>query len=270
MQARPIRLPRQTGPESSQSRPVAAVAPEPPRLARFELASVITQTPEERTLRVDINGCLAGAIRAIPDARRELAVGWAFMHGFFEASDVLGRVTVGDDRVSLMVDGGEDLERLRLEAAGWQAASRLRRVASFPPRPEPLRIGEEELHRLAAEAFRQFRRDGAVAGFVHAGIASARTVHCIARDVHAEAAVAKVLGWVLLENRHAESRALVVRGLVRRDMVRAAARCGIELILSDAIPTSAAVRDASGLPLSIVGMATSRRMGLFVDGGHIV
>jgi formate dehydrogenase accessory protein FdhD len=168
-----------------------------------------------------------------------------------------------------MVDGGEDLDQLRLEAVGWELSSRVRRATSFPPRAEPLSMDEAAVIRIAAEGFRQFRRDGAIAGYTHAGIASTRSVHCVARDLVAETAVAKVLGWVLCEGRHQESRVLIVCGMVDHRLVRAAARCGIELIISDSIPTAPAVREALRLPLSIVGMATSRRLGLFVDGGHV-
>lgn len=278
MDARPIRLPRRGTPamaaEGTEGSRPAVPAPVSeahgaPCVARFAIESVVAQTPDVRVIRVDVNGCLAGAVRAIPDAPRELAVGWAFMHGFFEAADVLGRVSVRDDRVSIMVDGGEDIDRLRLEAAGWERPSHVRAAASFPPRPEPLLMDEEAVVRIAAEGFRQFRKDGAVAGYAHAGIASAHSVHCVARDVVAETAAAKVLGWVLCEGQHAESRALIVRGMVDQRLVRAAARCGIELIISDSIPTAPAVREARRLPLSVVGMATSRRLGLFVDGGHI-
>jgi formate dehydrogenase accessory protein FdhD len=278
MDARPIRLPRRgtqgaaaEGRSSprSQSTTTRAAASQSPRLARFEIGSVIAQTPDERMLRIDVNGCLAGAVRAIPDAPRELAVGWAFMQGFFEASDALGRISVRDDRISIMVDGGGDLDRLRMEAAGLERPSRSRLAASFPPRTERLAMDEVSVSRLAEEGFHQFRKDGAVAGYAHAGIASAQSVHCVARDLVAETAVAKVLGWVLCEERHQESRVLIVRGMVDQRLVRAAARCGIELIISDSIPSAPAVREALRLPLSIVGMATSRRLGLFVDGGHI-
>jgi formate dehydrogenase accessory protein FdhD len=274
MDARPIRLPRRGTPGAvaegtTRSRSQAPAEPLPPRLARFEIGSVIAQTPDERVVRIDVNGCLAGAVRVVPDALREVAVGWAFMHGFFEASDALGHVSVRDDRISIMVDGGEDLDRLRLEAAGWERPSHSRQVASFPPRSASLTIDETAVVRIAAEGFRQFRKDGAVAGYAHAGIASAHSVHCVARDLVTETAAAKVLGWVLCEGRHQESRVLIVRGMVDQRLVRAAARCGIELIISDSIPTAPAVREALRLPLSIVGMATSRRLGLFVDGGHI-
>jgi formate dehydrogenase accessory protein FdhD len=276
MHTRPIQVPRKSaaGPNPTSRRvPVRApfpADPEPARVVRFEPIELAVQLPEECLVRVDVNGCLAGAVRALGDAPRELGVGWAFMHGFFEASDDLGHVTVRDDRVSIMVDGGEDLDRLRLEAAGWVSPRPVTPGTAIFNTADRVTIAEDGLARLVDEAYRQFHGDGGRAGFVHAAVASAGSVHCVARDLHTGIAVAKVLGWTLLDGREFDTRVLLVRGVVDQGVIRAAARCGMELVISDAMPTANAMQVASRMSMTVAGMAMSRRICLFVDGGHVM
>jgi formate dehydrogenase accessory protein FdhD len=240
------------------------------RIVRFDSADVVTHLPEESLVRVDVNGCLAGAIRALGDAPRELGVGWAFMHGFFEASDPLGHVTVCDDRVSIMVDGGEDLDRLRLEAVGWTPPQRASPVAAVLNQADRLTITEDELARLVDKSFEQFSGDGGHAGYVHAAVASAESLHCVARDLQTDIAAAKVMGWTLLEGQDLDTRVLIVRGVVDQRVIRAAARCGMALVISDVVPTASAVQAAMRMSMTVTGMAMSRKIGIFVDGGHVV
>ena len=246
-------------PERAAARPLR-------RLARFA-PDIVGELPDDRLLRLEVNGRFAGTILAIPDAPRELAVGWSFMYGFFDLTDDLGCVTVAGDRVSVMVESGEDVDVRRLQAVGWAEAQPL-------PAPDvrqrtPFRIGERALLRLIDTTWDAFRRDGAADGYHHVAATSGDDVHCIARDLTADMAVAKVLGWMILHGRERETPVLVVRGIVDRRLIEAAARLGISMIITSAIPTVDAFRAAAGLSLSIVGMALTRTAGLLVDSGHI-
>lgn len=264
-------MPHCSEPDSSHGSPgaphpeVAAVRP-PRRLVRFA-PDIVDELPVARPLRIDVNGCLAGTVLAIRDAPRELGAGWSFMYGFFGLNDDLDRVSVSGDRISVMVASGQDIDRRRLEAAGWAEPQPL--PAPRSPRGEPLRIGETALLELIDATWHAFRGDGATDGYIHAAVTSDRYVHCIARDLTTDIAAAKVLGWVILHGREQETTVMAVCGVVDRRLIETVARLGISLVVTSAIATADALRAANGLSLSIVGLALSRTPGLFVDSGHI-
>jgi formate dehydrogenase accessory protein FdhD len=229
---------------------------------------VVRELPDECLIRVDVNGCLAGTVLAIPDAPRELATGWAFMYGFFDTRGELGRVTVDAERVSVMVESGEDIDLRRLEAVGWAESAPISEPE--PSEGEPFYLGEAQLLQLIDATWQAFRRDGGNDGYLHVAVASGSDIRCVARDRTTDMAAAKVLGWALLNGCDEGISVLVVRGIVGRRLVEAAARLGISVIVTSAIPTSEAYRAATGLSLSIIGMAMSRSIGLLIDGGHII
>ncbi len=239
------------------------------RLARYQ-PGVVAELPEEGWLRVEINGVLAGAIHCLPDAQAELALGWAFLHGFFSRPDDVDSVTVHDGRVSLMLGTGVDLDARRLAAVGWRDSLIDDDGPAFETAAQPFVVHADVLFDLVRDALRAMSADRSRDGFVHAAIASDAMVHCVARDMTVDNAVAKILGWKLRDGREADSPVLLVRGIVDRLVVAAAAGLGVSLIATTGIPTADAFREATGREVSILGMAAHQRPGLLVDAGHVI
>lgn len=238
------------------------------RLARYELG-VVSELPEESRLRIEINGVLAGAIRCLPDAPAELAIGWAFIHGFFGAGDPIESVTVDDDRVSLMIGSPTDIDYRRLVAAGWREGDH-DETGEPLVLPEPFAIHADILVDVVREALRVMAKDRSRDGFIHAALATDKGPHCVARDMTAQAAVAKVLGWRLREGSVEEAPILIVRGMVDRSVVAAAGRLGVSIVVTSGVPTADAFREALGREVTILGMAANQRPGLLVDAGHVL
>lgn len=238
------------------------------RLARYDVG-VVAELPDEDSLRIELNGILAGVVRCLPDAPAELALGWAFMHGFFEAQDSIDSVSVRDDHVALMIGTGVNVDARREAAVGWVDFGD--DDPSDPVGPaEPFVIHGDVLVDLVREAFRVMAKDRSRDGFVHAAIATDSTIHCVARDATVENAVAKILGWMIRDGREEETPILIVRGLVDRTVIRAAARLGVSLVATSGILTADAFRLALGQEISVLGMATNQRPGLLVDAGHVL
>lgn len=238
------------------------------RLARYE-PGVVAELPGEGTLRIEINGVFAGAIHCLPDAQAELALGWAFLHGFFSGPADIDSLTVHDGRVSLMLGTGVDLDARRDAAVGWRDLPDDDRLV--PERqPEPFAIHADVLFELVRDALRAMSADRSRDGFVHAAVASDTAVHCVARDLSVDNAVAKILGWMLRDGRDAATPILLTRGIVDRLVVGAASRLGVALIVTTGIPTADAFRAATGRDVSLLGMAAHQRPGLLVDAGHVV
>lgn len=238
------------------------------RLARYEPA-VIAELPGESILRIEVNGELAGAARCFADAPGEFSLGWAFMHGFFDPSDTIDSVTVHQDRVSLMIQTQVDVRRRRLQAVGWtDEHDPSEPIGTL--RQAPFVVHADILMDIVREAFGVMARDRSRDGFVHAAAASETDIHCVARDIDTESAVAKILGWMLRDGRRVDTPMLIVRGMMNRMVVDAAGRLGVSLLATSAIPTADAFREAIGREITVLGMAASQHPGLLVDAGHVI
>ncbi|CAN5739246.1 hypothetical protein BH20CHL3_BH20CHL3_05510 [soil metagenome] len=244
-----------------------------PVLPRFDPAKLRRYLPSTQRIRIEINGVLAGAPEAIPDATAEFAIGWAFANRFFASADQLGKVSNTAGYASLMVESGIDLDRLKYESIGWIPRADLQveqsaMVSERAPRAVSV-MSEMDAIATCRQAFDRFDNDGAKAGYIHAALASADEVVCVARDTRADAAACKVLGWAISTQFDCMSSMLVVRGVLDGLIVEAAARAGIPIVATDAVPTDRAVAIAAHSCVTLLGLALSHRRGLFVDSGHL-
>lgn len=244
-----------------------------PILPRFDAGKLNRHLPNLQRIRIEINGVFAGAPQAIPDAVREFAIGWAFVHRFFNTADQLGKISATSSHVSMMVDSGIDLDRLKYESIGWIPRSDLELARTSErstrvPRAASI-MSEMDAIATCRQSFDRFDDDGARAGYRHVALATADDVVCMARDLHAGAAASKVLGWAVSSGADCSASILVVRGVLDDRLVEASARAGIPIVATDAVPTVQAVALAALSCVSILGLALSHRRGLFADGGHL-
>jgi formate dehydrogenase accessory protein FdhD len=229
--------------------------------------------PARRRVRIEINGILAGAPLVVPDAVQEFAIGWAFSQRFLSSHAELGKVSSTASHVSLMIDSGIDIERTKYESIGW-----IRRVdlevdlatgrSERSPRAVAVMTEMDAVSTVKA-SFDRFMEDGTRAGFIHAALATEDDVVCMARDVESAAATQKVLGWAVSTDADCSASMLVVRGIIDDQLVEAASRAGIPIVVTDAVPTADAIAVAERSCTTIFGLALSHRRGLFADGGHI-
>lgn len=241
-------------------------------LPRLDARRLDPHLPRSQTIRIEINGILAGAPTALPDAVSEFATGWAFFQRFFDEPGQLTRVSMSGNRVSLMVESGVDIERARFAAIGWASPRDLfadgdPERSSRTPRAVPV-MTELDAIATCQRCFARFEEDGAQAGYRHAALATADNVLCIARDLANDAAAAKVVGWALSHAGDRSASMLVIRGIVDATIVEGAARAGIPIVATDAVPTVAAIAAAESTCTTTLGLALSFRRGLFADGGH--
>jgi formate dehydrogenase accessory protein FdhD len=254
-----------------QSTPAPQVQPRGPILPRVDGSRLAPHLPTLGRIRIEINGVLAGTPMAIPDAVTELAIGWAFLNRFFIGPGQLGKFSMAGSRVSLMIEGGADLDRCKYEAIGWiepDEENAGEAGSERPARSVPMISGLDLISTCKA-AFARFEDDGAAAGYVHAALANADDVLCIARDGDGRTAATKILGWTVTNSGVAESSMLITRGILDADIVDAAARAGIPIVATDSIPTATAMATAGITCTTLVGLVRSHRRALFVDAGHV-
>lgn len=240
--------------------------------ARPEPRQMLRSLPDVLTVRIEVNGCLVGAAECLAEASREFAVGWTFIHRFYSAPDQIGTVSGSSARVAMMVDSGEDLDRRKLEAAGWttwdeddgdrsEASSRLPRTVPF--------VSQHDVIALSERAFARFDVDGRTSGLACAALAQGDELDVIARDIAPRGALAKILGWIMMNQSDGPGSILIVCGLIDERMVDAISRAGIGVIVTDGEPTAAAARRASSLGITVIGLVMSHRRAFFADGGHV-
>lgn len=230
--------------------------------------SVGNHLDEELSLSIEINGVHVARIECMDSALEELAGGWAFMHHFCETPDDLHRVTVSDNRASIMVRGGVDILELRGVLHGENPE---RHAVPNPwPADDDWNIPEDVLLDVLREAWQAFRDDRMGEGSVHAALVSNEGVDVVAFDISASQAVCKVLGWSLRENAVPSSPILVVNGLITRLIVDAAARIGVQIIATPFIPTANAYRAARVVGVTIVGYIRHQIVGVFGGSSVIV
>ncbi len=240
--------------------------------ARPDVRQALRSLPDVGTVRIEINGCLAGAAECLAEATREFALGWAFLHRFYSMPSHLGTVSGSSGRVAIMLHSGEDIDRLKLEAAGWVAPDEDigdGTVSSMrPPRTVPF-ASQHDVIAVSERAFARFDIDGRASGLVCAALARAGELEVIARDITPRGAVAKILGWIMAEDIDASGTILIVSGLVDELTVAGASRAGIGIVVTDAEPASAAVREATRLGVTVLGLVMSHRRSIFSDGGQM-
>ncbi len=258
------------GPAAGTSEVAPSSPARGPVLPRLDVQKLKRHLPECRRIRIEINGLLAGAPVLVPDAVPEFAIGWAFVQRFFLTANQVTRVSSTASHVSLMIEGGFDLDRARYEAIGWIPRRDLE-VETVSDRSARAVATMTEMDAISTcrRAFEHFDGDGAKAGYRHVALATADDILCIARDVVSESAAAKVFGWALPNRIDCSASILVVRGILDAPMVESASRAGIPVVATDAVPTAAAITSAESSCTSILGLALSHRRGLFVDGGHL-
>lgn len=229
--------------------------------------SVLSQLDGETSLAIEINGVPVAKVQCMDSALAELAAGWALMNRFCDSPANLDRATAHLQRASVMVGGGIDILYQRGVLLGEHTEEI--RVPEPWPRNEEWQVPEDVLLDILREAWQVFRNDRMIEGSVHAALASETAIEVVAFDINPQNAVAKVLGWCMLEHRFPSYEILIVNGLVTRAIVDAAARIGVKLIASPNIPTADAYKTARVAGMSIIGYMRQQTVGLFGNPGIV-
>lgn len=230
--------------------------------------AVAGQLDREFQLAIEVNGTPVGTITCMDSALSELAAGWSLLNRFCISPRDFDSVSVDTHRASVMVRGGIDITGLR----------NIRLGESFqqPSVPEPFpvdsdwSIPEDVLLDILREVWSIFRSDRLSEGSIHAALASENGPEVVAFDIIPESAVAKVLGWCLVNDQLPAYEILVVNGMVTRAIVDAAVRMGVRIIATPFVPSSDAYLVARVAAVSIVGYMRHQNPALFGNGDIVI
>lgn len=229
--------------------------------------SVLSQLDNEASLTIEINGVPVASVPCMDSALAELAAGWALMHQFCDSPGDFDRATAHDFRASVMVGGGIDI----LHHRGVLMGERVRHIhAPEPwPRDEEWTVPDDVLLDVLRETWGIFRKDRMIEGSIHAALANEAGIEVVAFDINPANAVAKVLGWCMIQRRLPAFEILVVNGLVTQTIVDSAARMGVKVIASPHVPTADAYKTARVAGMALVGYMRQHTVGLFGNPGIV-
>jgi FdhD protein len=210
---------------------------------------------------------------------KHLAIGFLFSEGFLKSKDEVKKVVV-DERKGIAwvetkegkgVDAGVLSKRLITSGCG--------RGASF------YSLADAQVGMKIESRFEMLARDvmALVAEFQHgselhrvthgvhsAALCDAQKILMFADDIGRHNAIDKVIGRCILTDVPAEKHGLIFSGRISSEMLLKAARRGIPVVISVASPTNVAVRMATDMGMTVVGMVRGKKMNIYSGAWRIV
>jgi FdhD protein len=247
-------------------------ATDPVGVPAFNVHPALDDLPEEQALTIEVNGRTVASLLCSPTGAAELALGWAFAHGYFDEYGQVRRLTPYPDRIALMVvhdrPGGATWPRL--VASGFDAGVLLHATAhptsdlagDRAAGRRPLRLSRSHFLSIVERAFDRFR-DDRVDGVHHAAVTDGRAVCAVARDLGRHNAVDKVVGWSLQHAIDRRNLILCLSGRVSADLTFKAWRAGFPFVVADALPTCEAVELAHAARITLVGGALGAHRAVY-------
>jgi FdhD protein len=248
--------------------PMVAPVSEPGNVRAFNFHPVIDDLPEEQTIGIEINGRPAGSVICSPVAARELAVGWAFTHGYFCQPADLRRITVYPGRISLMVEdpsrGGAAWSTMLVGASDDELEAELKPLEGIAissvliddvDREGRWQISKERFLGVVARVFNRFDHELGAGGYHFAAAADDEGVCIIGRDICRQNAVDKIVGWTVLQQQARDTLILCLSGRITADIAHKAWRAGFPIVASQGLPTADAVDFAELAGVTLVGRA---------------
>jgi FdhD protein len=210
---------------------------------------------------------------------KHLAIGYLFSEGFLKSKEQVKKVVVDDRKGIAWVETregkGVDAEVLskRLITSGCgrgasfysladaQVGMRIKSRFQMLAKDVLALVGEfqhgSQLHRVTH-------------GVHSAALCDAQKILMFADDIGRHNAIDKVIGRCVLTDLPAENHGLIFSGRISSEMLLKAARIGIPVVISVASPTNVAVRMATDIGMTVVGMVRGKRMNIYSGAWRIV
>jgi FdhD protein len=107
-------------------------------------------------------------------------------------------------------------------------------------------------------------------GVHSAALCDGQKIVMFADDIGRHNAIDKVIGRCILADLPAENHGLIFSGRISSEMLLKAARRGFPVVISVASPTNVAVRMATDIGMTVVGMVRGKRMNIYSGAWRIV
>jgi len=224
---------------------------------------------EEWPVAIEVNGVKLATNLCVPNALRELAVGFASYLGLVERPETIGALYVDYAarrvKLALDVEDGRIKNAVQLLITSTCGASIYGRDAGQPPPMAECGFRVRARHVLEClAALRQmapiFERTGATH---QAAFSDGERIRDFFEDVGRHNAVDKVIGRGILDGRAMERGVLLATGRITSEMVVKAIGARIPVAASRSAVTSNALRIAGAAGLTLIGFARGGRLNVY-------
>ena len=218
--------------------------------------------PEEKLVKVFVNGSLFSFLLCTPINMKELAVGWLFTQGCIRSMDDINSLSVCDSmddiNVWLASEPTSPPSKYRFitssGCSGGQVDS-LQYFKEIEKLRSSLRVSGKDLVGIMSRMFDKLASITDNSGLHCASLARSDNFSdiLIGYDIGRHNAVDKVIGAGLLEDIDFGSTILTTSGRISSDMVLKAAAAGVPVIVTQKSITTLAVDIASSAGIAVVG-----------------
>jgi len=210
---------------------------------------------------------------------KHLAIGYLFSEGFLKSKDEVKKVVVDDRRGIAWVETKEgkgvdaDVLSKRLITSGCGRGASFYSLADAQVGMK-IESGFQMLARDVLALVAEFQRGSDLHKVTHgvhsAALCDAQKILIFADDIGRHNAIDKVIGRCILTDLPTENHGLIFSGRISSEMLLKAARRGVPVVISVASPTNVAVRMATDIGMTVVGMVRGKRMNIYSGAWRIV
>ena len=239
--------------------------------AQLEQDVVVLEAP----FALEVNGVHLATLPCLPNALRELTVGYLAYLGLIRSAAEAGDIQVDYEGGRIAVTGAQVSEQDLRSAFRLELSSAPGAVgAPLSEEPAPL-TGSVRVHvDFILDCVRRLRDMAPVfarTGATHqAAFISAERVLHFDEDVGRHNAIDKVVGRCLMRGTDMTRGALLATGRLNAQMVAKALRMRVPIVVSRSAPTSAALELARRHGMTVVGFARGRRLNVYTAPERII
>jgi FdhD protein len=249
------------------------------RIAEGRRSDVEDLVVKEAPLTIVLDNQELVTMLCSPIDLKHLAIGFLFSEGFLKSKEEIRKVVV-DDRKGIAwvetregkgADAGVLSKRLITSGCGRGAS-----FYSLADAQVGMKI-DSRFQMLAKDVLAlvgQFQHGSRLHRTTHgvhsAALCDAQNIVMFADDIGRHNAIDKVIGRCILTDLPAENHGLIFSGRISSEMLLKAARRGFPVVISVASPTNVAVRMATDIGMTVVGMVRGKKLNIYSGAWRIV
>jgi FdhD protein len=208
-----------------------------------------------------------------------LAIGFLFSEGLLKNKDEISKV-VADDRKGIVwvetkgtreVD--EEVLHRRFITSGCGRGASFYSFADGQTRPgvqSQVEISSSQVFQLVDGFQHRSEVYKATHGVHSAALCDTGTILVFSEDIGRHNALDKVFGECILNDIQMNDRMIVVSGRISSEMLLKVAGRNIPIVMSVAAPTSAGVKLANDLDITLIGLVRGKRMNVYSGARRLV
>jgi FdhD protein len=229
--------------------------------------------PEERAVRLTVNGTALTTLMCTPTLLEALAVGFLYNEGLIDGLDEVVDVhpCASGENVDVWLNHAIAVpQRWRRTSgcAGGKTAIDAR--LPLPPRAEQLHLAATQVGQLLTALFaaQELYRH---AGGVHtSALSDGQRILLTAEDIGRHNSLDKLAGLMLQKGLSEQVHVVLTTGRISSEMLQKARRMGAEVVISRTSPTTLSLEAARAANITLIGYARPQRFTVYTHPQRLI